>query len=96
MPPDACTENEPEPRPEYRTHRPIPEKIVAALNELGAQLAAWSEHGRDQTLAVHEASVLRLVRQILPGLLEAVIEAATSGLGVWVTGESWSVRRRLR
>jgi hypothetical protein len=60
--------------------RPIPEKIVAAVNELGALLAAWCEQGRDQELAVHEASVLRLVRRVLPGLLEAVVEAATSGL----------------
>ena len=60
--------------------RPIPEGIVAALNELGAQLAAWCEQGRDQSLASHEASVLGRVRQALPRLLEAVVEAATSGL----------------
>ena len=60
--------------------RPIPEGIVAALDELGAQLAAWCEQGRDHSLASHEASVLGRVRQVLPRLLEAVVEAATSGL----------------
>ena len=60
--------------------RPIPEEIVAALTGLGALLADWSEQGRDQPLASHEASVLGLVRRVLPRLLEAVIEAATSGL----------------
>jgi hypothetical protein len=60
--------------------RPIPEEIVAALSGLGAVLAEWCEQGRDQPLATHEASVLGLVRRVLPRLLEAVIEAATSGL----------------
>jgi hypothetical protein len=60
--------------------RPIPEEIVAALDELGALLAAWCEQGRDQPLASHETSVLGLVRQVLPQLLEAVVVAATSGL----------------
>ena len=62
--------------------RPIPEEIVARLNELGALLAAWCEQGRDQPLATHEGSVLRLVRQVLPQLLEAVVTVATSGLDV--------------
>jgi hypothetical protein len=61
-------------------NRPIPEEIVAALNELGARLAAWCEEGRDQSLACHETSVLGLVRRVLPRLLEAVVGAATSGL----------------
>jgi hypothetical protein len=60
--------------------RPIPEEIVTALSGLGALLADWCEQGRDQPLASHEASVLRLVRRVLPRLLEAVVEAATSGL----------------
>lgn len=60
--------------------RPIPEEIVARLNELGALLAAWCEEGRDQPLAAHETSVLGLVRRVLPRLLEGVVEAATSGL----------------
>jgi hypothetical protein len=61
-------------------NRPIPEEIVAALNELGTVLARWCEQGRDQPLAEHEGQVLGLVRQRLPRLLEAVITAATSGL----------------
>ena len=61
-------------------NRPIPEEIVAALDGLGALLAGWCEEGRDQPLASHEASVLGLVRRVLPRLLEAVVEAATSGL----------------
>jgi hypothetical protein len=60
--------------------RPIPEEIGTALTGLGARLADWCEQGRDQPLASHEASVLRLVRRVLPRLLEAVVEAATSEL----------------
>ena len=61
-------------------NRPIPEEIVPALNELGARLGEWCEAGRDHPLASHEASVLGLVRRMLPRLLAAVAEAATSGL----------------
>lgn len=61
-------------------NRPIPEEIVAALDGLGALLAEWCEAGRDQPLAAHERRVLGLVRGVLPRLLEAVVEAATSGL----------------
>lgn len=60
--------------------RPIPEEIVAALNDLGALLAEWCEQGRDQPLAEHEGRVLGVVRQVLPRLLEAVVTVATSGL----------------
>jgi hypothetical protein len=60
--------------------RPIPGEIVAALTGLGTLLAEWCEQGRDQPLAVHEASVLGLVRRVLPELLGTVIKAATSGL----------------
>jgi hypothetical protein len=60
--------------------RPIPEEIVAALSDLGALLAEWCEQGRDQPLASHEASVLGLMRRVLPRVLEAVVEAATGGL----------------
>jgi hypothetical protein len=60
--------------------RPIPEEIVTALSGLGVLLADWCEQGRDHPLASHEASVLRLVRRVLPRLLEAVVEAATSEL----------------
>lgn len=61
-------------------NRPIPGEIVAALSRLGDELAAWCEQGRDESLASHEAKVLGLVRQVLPQVLEAVVEAATSGL----------------
>jgi hypothetical protein len=61
-------------------NRPIPEEIVAALDELGGRLAAWSEEGRDRPLASHEARVLELVRGMLPRLLGGVVVAATSGL----------------
>jgi hypothetical protein len=61
-------------------NRPIPAEIVAALNELGTLLGDWCEQGRDQPLASHEMRVLGLVRRVLPRLLEAVVEAATSGL----------------
>ena len=61
-------------------NRPIPEEIVAALDELGALLADWCEQGRDQPLASHETQVLGRVRRVLPQVLEAVLEAATSGL----------------
>jgi hypothetical protein len=60
--------------------RPIPEQIVARLDELGVMLAAWCEQGRDQPLATHEGQVVALVRQMLPRLLEAVLDVATSGL----------------
>lgn len=61
-------------------NRPIPEQIVARLDELGVLLAAWCEQGRDQALATHEGQVVALVRQMLPRLLEAVLDVATSGL----------------
>jgi hypothetical protein len=58
----------------------IPERIVAALEELGEDLAAWCAEGRDRDLAAHERAVLERVRAALPRLLRAVIEDATSGL----------------
>jgi hypothetical protein len=58
----------------------IPERIVAALEELGEELAAWCAAGRDRDLEAHERAVLERVRAALPRLLQAVIEAATSGL----------------
>src|SRR5436190_18120992 len=60
--------------------RPIPETMVAALNELAASLTTWCGDGRDGTLADHEAAVLERVLGVLPQLLQAVIEVATSGL----------------
>lgn len=60
--------------------RAIPEQIVAAVTRLAESLATWCEEGRDGRLEQHEAAVLERVRQVLPMLLEAVVETATSGL----------------
>jgi hypothetical protein len=60
--------------------RTLPEGIVTALTELGEALADWCLAGRDQSLAAHEAAVLERVRRALPGLLRAVVQAATRGL----------------
>ncbi|HJR50595.1 MAG TPA: UPF0236 family protein [Gemmatimonadales bacterium] len=67
--------------------RAIPEQIVAAVTELAESLATWCEEGRDGRLEQHEAAVLERVRQVLPALLEAVVEAATSGLAPRVRGQ---------
>ena len=63
-----------------RMTRAIPEQIVAAVTELAESLARWCEEGRDGRLEQHEAAVLERVRQVLPQLLGAVVEEATSGL----------------
>lgn len=60
--------------------RPIPEQIVAAVTALAESLATWCEEGRDGRLEQHEAAVVERVRQVLPQLLAAVVEVATSGL----------------
>ena len=60
--------------------RAIPEQIVAAVTELAESLAGWCEAGRDGRLEQHEAAVLERVRRVLPRLLTAVVEVATSGL----------------
>jgi hypothetical protein len=60
--------------------RTLPVKIVAALNGLAEDLADWCAEGRDRTLAEHEEAVLGLVRRVLPLLLQAAIEVATTGL----------------
>ena len=60
--------------------RPIPEQIVAAVSALAESLADWCEAGRDGRLEQHEAAVLERVRQVLPTLLQAVVEEATSEL----------------
>jgi hypothetical protein len=61
--------------------RTLPEKIVAALSGLAEDLGGWCVEGRDRTLAAHEEAVLGLVRRVLPLLLGAVVEAATTDLG---------------
>jgi hypothetical protein len=60
--------------------RTLPEKIVAVVEALAEDLADWCIEGRDRTLAAHEEAVLERVRQVLPLLLRAVVEHATSGL----------------
>jgi hypothetical protein len=67
--------------------RAIPEQIVAAVTTLAESLASWCEEGRDGRLEQHEAAVLERVRQVLPTLLEAVVEVATSGLAPRVRGQ---------
>jgi len=58
----------------------IPERIVAALEELSEELGVWCAEGRDRTLEAHEQAVLERVRAALPKLLRAVVEAATTEL----------------
>jgi hypothetical protein len=58
----------------------IPERIVAALEELAEELGVRCAEGRDRTLDAHERAVLERVRAALPKLLRAVVEAATTGL----------------
>ena len=60
--------------------RAIPEQIVAAVRVLAESLARWCEEGRDGRLEQHEEAVLERVRQVLPQVLTAVVEVATSGL----------------
>lgn len=60
--------------------RPLPEKIVAAVTVLAEDLADRCVTGRDQALAAHEAAVLACVRRVLPRLLQAVVEVATTEL----------------
>lgn len=62
--------------------RTLPEKIVAVVEALAEDLADWCIAGRDRTLAAHEEAVLERVRRVLPLLLGAVVEQATSGLDV--------------
>jgi hypothetical protein len=65
-----------------RMSRTLPEKIVAVVEGLAEDLADWCVAGRDRTLAEHEEAVLERVRAVLPLLLRAVVEQATSGLDV--------------
>jgi hypothetical protein len=60
--------------------RPIPEQIVAAVTALAESLAGWCEEGQDGRLEEHEEAVLERVRGVLPTLLQAVVEVATSEL----------------
>lgn len=58
----------------------IPAKIVAALQAVAEDLTRWCRDGRDGTLAEHEEAVLERVLGVVPRLLQAVVEVATSGL----------------
>jgi len=60
--------------------RTPPEQIVAAVTALAEDLAEWCVEGRDRPLAAHEQAVLARVRRVLPRLLRAVVELATSEL----------------
>jgi len=60
--------------------RTLPEKIVTVLMTLAEELADWCVEGRDASLARHEARVLGLAWKVLPRLLRAVVEVATSEL----------------
>ena len=66
--------------------RTLPEQIVAVVEALAEDLADWCVAGRDRTLAEHEEAVLERVRQVLPLLLGAVVEQATSRLDVRLAG----------
>jgi Uncharacterised protein family (UPF0236) len=63
-----------------RMSRTLPEQIVAVVEALAEDLADWCVEGRDRTLAEHAEAVLERVRRVLPLLLGAVVEQATSGL----------------
>jgi len=58
----------------------LPGGIVARLETLGGELAAWVRGHRGATLAEHEAGVLGLVRLAMAGLLEEVVGLSTPGL----------------
>jgi hypothetical protein len=61
-------------------NRPLPPRIVAALDSLAADLADWCRQGRDHPLDDHETAVLERVRAVLPTLLAAVVETTTTDL----------------
>lgn len=58
----------------------LPAVIVARVMALAAELGVISRRQRDASLADHEVAVLAAVREALPALLTAVVEAATSPL----------------
>jgi hypothetical protein len=60
--------------------RPLPPGIVAALEQLGTELAAWAQTHRDSSLAEQEQAVLTRVRAALPQLLGAVLHLSTRKL----------------
>jgi Uncharacterised protein family (UPF0236) len=60
--------------------RPLPPAIVAVLEQLGTELAAWAQTHRDSSLVEQEQAVLTRVRAALPQLLEAVLPLSTRKL----------------
>ena len=58
----------------------LPGPIVARATQLGMDLAGWAQTHRDRPLAEQEQGVLDLVREALPDLLAAVLQASTASL----------------
>src|SRR6516165_3195385 len=58
----------------------LPEEIVQPLARLGAALYEHAQAHRDHSLAEHEDGVLSAWRAVAPGVLEAVLQLATTGL----------------
>lgn len=85
----------------------LPVGMLARLDALGADLAAWAATHRDAPLADAEWAVLGAVRSALPDLLGAVVQASTTDLdarqrlgrracptcGRSAQVQSWRVRR---
>jgi hypothetical protein len=68
----------------------LPTGILARLTALALELQGSAQQRRDTSLAAHETAVLTAIRAVLPDLLTAVIQVATSALDPGVA----SVRRR--
>ena len=58
----------------------LPDEIVQPLMDFGRALLAQARAQRDHSLAEHEEGVLAAWRRVSPGLLEAVLQVATTGL----------------
>jgi hypothetical protein len=58
----------------------LPPAMVAELEALGRAVLGWAQRHRDASLAEHEQGVLEQLRTAAPGLLAAVVAAATTTL----------------
>jgi hypothetical protein len=58
----------------------LPDEIVQPIARLGAALHEHAPTHRDHSLAEHEQGVLSAWRAVAPGVLEAVLQLATTGL----------------
>ena len=58
----------------------LPDEIVQPLMHLGSALLEHARAHRDHSLAEHEQGVLSAWRMAAPGVLEAVLQVATTGL----------------